>query len=109
MFQTLKQEFEDHDTLLNDLEKQAGEYRRAGKAEAAARLEQQVQILRVRSILYRGASFSLMLSYIYTFRKTFCIISEFFIETTLYPWIYMHNIESKETQRYINFAHVIEK
>ena len=46
--QALKAEFEQHESLLRDLERQVEDYRAQGKTEAADRLEQQISILKVR-------------------------------------------------------------
>ena len=45
--QSLKAEFDQHETLLHELEKQAVEYKAQGRTEAATRLEQQIAILKV--------------------------------------------------------------
>ena len=50
-WQSLTVEFEQHDTLLKELEKQLEEYRGEGKTEGATRLDQQIKILQVRNSL----------------------------------------------------------
>lgn len=46
-FESLKTEFDQHEGLLNDLEKQAAEYRGQGQIDAGQRLDQQVALLKV--------------------------------------------------------------
>ncbi len=53
-FQNLKSEFEHHESLLRDLEKQASDYKAQGKMEAATRLEQQILLLKVSFTATRG-------------------------------------------------------
>ena len=48
--QSLKAEFEQHEALLRELEKQVEEYRNQGKTEAADRLQQQIHILKVGAL-----------------------------------------------------------
>ena len=45
--EALKTEFEQHETLLKDLEMQAEEYKSQGKTDAGERLEQQAVLLKV--------------------------------------------------------------
>ncbi|XP_013413171.1 dystrophin isoform X2 [Lingula anatina] len=45
-FESLKQEFEQQDQMLNEMEKQMLDYKAQGKQEASARLEQQILILK---------------------------------------------------------------
>lgn len=47
--QTLKNEFEEEEALLKQLEEQAEAFNKEGKTEAGQRLEQQVTILKVFS------------------------------------------------------------
>jgi hypothetical protein len=48
--QSLKDEFRQQETLLKGLEEHVTQYRQQGKMEAASRLEQQTQLLKVRSL-----------------------------------------------------------
>ena len=48
MFQSLKAEFDQHEALLRELERQVEEYHSQGKTEAAERLQQQIHILKVK-------------------------------------------------------------
>jgi hypothetical protein len=45
--QSLKAEFEQHDTYIADLDKDVATFREQGKAEAAGRLENQLAVLKV--------------------------------------------------------------
>ena len=45
--EALKSEFEQHESLLKELEMQAAEYKGQGKTEAGQRLEQQAVLLKV--------------------------------------------------------------
>ena len=49
-FQNLKAEFDQHEELLSDLEKQAEQFKAQGRSDAAERLEQQILLLKVGAL-----------------------------------------------------------